>query len=69
MNVVTRAVGLAAIRERRGLAQLYLAERLGLGEVQVTDLESGIIVSAISPVWAMASLGQTLPPQSRVGCS
>jgi transcriptional regulator with XRE-family HTH domain len=41
VNVVTRAVGLAAMRERRGLTNLELAERLGLSEDQIADLESG----------------------------
>ena len=42
MNVVTRVVGLAAMRERRGLTQLELAECLGLSADQIAGLESGV---------------------------
>ena len=47
MNPLTRAVGLAAMRERRGLTPLQLAQRLGLGEDQIGALESGKIGAGI----------------------
>jgi len=43
VNVETKAVGLAAMRERRGLSQRQLAGDLGLGENQIADLEAGRI--------------------------
>jgi len=52
VNVVTRAVGLAAMRERRGLSQGQLARTLGFGEQQIADLEEGKI-SASGPLRRM----------------
>jgi len=49
MNVVTKAVGLAAMRERRGLTRGQLAQSLGFAEHQIADLESGQI-SARGPL-------------------
>jgi len=49
VNVVTKAVGLTAMRERRGLSLRQLGRDLGLSENEIADLEAGRI-TARSPL-------------------